>query len=133
MVRASWALLLVVAVLCVYLLVKVDVVGEDLARLERRVLLLRVLTPGRTKEEVIWWLGEPAYIQEDVRIPDGQVEAVMVYKSSPRRMNGMEDIWVVLDDQKRVATVYYPDFPVERAIVSAKWRPPQGAEPIQPD
>jgi len=63
------------------------------------------------------WMGKPDRVEENTSIAGRSVDAVLVYKSSPRAVQGVEDIWVALDKGGRVLVVYYPDWAHERTII----------------
>jgi len=97
-----------------------------LRRLERNVFLTQVLLPGRTRAEVIHWMGPPDRVLRSSPLVDGANEEVMVYLSSPRTPQGSGDVWVLLDDAQRVVSVYYPDRHKDREIV-------EGVVSLRPD
>ncbi len=53
----------------------------------------------------------------------------MTYRSTiSDRMNGSEDIWIVLDEDERIEAVYYMDLAQERAVVTGRGAGEPGAD-----
>lgn len=86
--------------------------------LRRRVMLSRVITAGRTKSDIVAWLGAPHRIYDGNRMMEGRFKSILVYRSNPRARQGTQDIWIGLDDEDVVVAVYYPDSPEDRDAVS---------------
>jgi len=87
--------------------------------LNRRVALLRAVSPGRTEREVTLWLGPPDRA-ETLTIGGVRYPRVLEYRSDPGRLQGTEDLWIALDSRGQVAAVFYPDTPQDRRIVESR-------------
>ena len=89
--------------------------------LERRLLIAKVTAQGRSKADVVRWLGKPDRTFR-ITAPHHPADSVLVYKSNPRRLQGCDDVWVVVDSEERVVTVYWPDLAQDRPAVEALFR-----------
>jgi hypothetical protein len=133
--RQVWSISLVVLALsCLsgYLLFRVHAQEEQITSMTRKLLMLRALAPGRARSEVVAWMGEPQGTRTLSPARGKGPTEVLIYKSSLRRtMNGLEDVWVVLDSTAHVAAVYYPDYELDARLVDRLLREPplrQGEE-----
>jgi len=92
--------------------------------MEERLTLLRILSYGRVRSDIIFWMGEPSRIDTNITFQGQEGYAVMIYRSDPYSRQKWEDIWIVLDKQDRVVAVYYPETPQEREILKRNlfWR-----------
>ncbi len=113
----------VCVVVCLCLVTAIWLLQGQLETLSNRLLLARVLVSGRTKADVVDWLGTPDSLRGTKRFAGEGGRTVMRYRSSLRRINGSEDIWVVLDGDDRIIAVYYPDLPQERAVIRRRGTP----------
>ncbi|MFO7947086.1 MAG: hypothetical protein R6V19_09740 [Armatimonadota bacterium] len=101
--------------LCVGLIIAMGLTWRAIGELREDVRLLRTVSPGRTKAQVVAWMGEN-YRLAQADYPGARPgETMMVYPSTRERS---EDIWIVLDDSERVVAVFYPDYPTDRALLS---------------
>jgi hypothetical protein len=88
-----------------------------LHRLQRSQLLTHILLPGKTRLDVERWLGSP---QREYVVPDNSLlSGVLVFLSHPRSFYGSMDIWILLDREGRILTVYFPDLQQDREAVKA--------------
>lgn len=99
---------------CLYIYAKTSSLDSQIQNLKQQISVTRALSPGRTKVEVMQWMGRPNNTFKNIIVGGKKAPSVMVYKSSIGSMQGTEDIWVVLDKNERVVTAYYPDFPQEK-------------------
>lgn len=81
------------------------------------ISLERAVSPGRTKADVIAWLGEPRATKK-ISIPSQGIVTVMLYPSTGefRSLQGTDDVVVALDADNIVVASYYPDSPHDRRI-----------------
>jgi len=93
-------------------------VSERLHVLERNILLTRVTSPGRTKAEVVHYLGQP---DEQVALSknQGRFSYFLIYKSSTHNLNGTDDLWLGMDKNHLVVIAFYPDMQQDRKMVEA--------------
>jgi hypothetical protein len=116
--RAWWVAVALLSTACVLLGLLNWTQWRDLEGMRRQIAMLRALMPGRTKAQVVRSMGPP----DDARPLEAYAQATgltfLVYKSTPaKRMNGMEDVWVLVDQRGRVIAVFYPEDAADRAAV----------------
>lgn len=86
---------------------------------DHRIEQLRILSVGKSRAEVISYLGEPDnIIQSNVKFNGIAGYTVLEYKSSGMysrtRKTGRDDIKVIIDPDGKIASVYYTDHIWER-------------------
>lgn len=114
----TWICIVSLCLICIFTIMKVVTLESRVQRLSQRLNLTRVLSPGRSKKEVIQWMGNPSKILRNVTIGGKERASVLVYRSKPQSIQGNEDIWIVLSDSDNIINVYYPDFAQDRIIVN---------------
>ena len=70
-----------------------------------RLYLRRAISVGMSREAVISRLGRPNSVAKDSELIKGESE-ILVYGSW---RNSLDDVWVIFNEDGRVASVFYPD------------------------
>jgi len=99
-------LILVLVLLFLYATVIGGVVLQRrFAIISERLHRLQAVSLGMSRSAVIARLGEPNWVDKNNESIEGESE-VLIYGSSSRVP---DDLWVILDQNGRVASVLYPD------------------------
>ena len=96
----------------------------EIADLGRKVWLLRVLSPGRTRGEIVREMGAP-HMETAFQDNAGKGHRLMVYPSSGRFPEWSEDIKLLMGADGRLEAVFFTDNADERRLLDDRtdaWR-----------
>jgi len=102
----TW-LQIIMSVVIIVLLIRLQI---DANIAFRRIELTRAVASGRTRQDVIQWLGQPDSIEKDITINGKHKHSMMFYSGNPfsnGRKNGNEDVAILLDENERIVTSYF--------------------------
>jgi len=82
----------------------------DLSIAFRRLELTRAVAAGRTRSDVVQWMGNPDSYKKGIRINGKSTYSLMTYSGIPfgyQRKNGNEDVAILLDENDQIVTAYF--------------------------
>jgi hypothetical protein len=91
----------------------------QLNRVQARLHLLQACQVNRNMSQVKSALGEPSSIHQNELVAGEKVSTLWIYKSNPKRPNGLMDVWVTFDTNGSVQSMYLPEDQPDSVVVGA--------------
>jgi hypothetical protein len=111
------ALFAVAVVILLVLAFQLAVLNQRVQRLDEELRFTRTVTTGRLLGEVLMVLGPPSKVLTGASVAGRQRPFVLIYNSTAERS---WDVWVVLDNDGVVQSVYYPDYAQHREFIDSR-------------